>query len=191
MSLYPNGYANPTPPPTMVPSALPEIPLEMEFGNVPTLLNSEFEIAAQMRSVDTDSDVDGPQDDAESGDDACHDDDMSQQRSNILGVTTQLNQRLAFDIKAVIPRLYDIHTNICELATIERTDDVQTLETIMQKVHNQLKIKSQQKVETETYDTRNPETKEVQRVTTPQRKIRPLPPSPEVKQIRKKSRKTF
>ncbi|KAH9954982.1 hypothetical protein BGW80DRAFT_1467332 [Lactifluus volemus] len=191
VSLYPNGYANPMPPPTMVPSALPEVPLEMELGNVPTLLNSEIEIVAQMYSVDMGSDIDGPQDDAEGGGDTCHDDDMSQQSSNIRGVTTQLNQRLAFDIKAIILRLYDIHMNICELATIERTDDIQTLETIMHKVHNQLKIRSQQKVESETYDSLNPETKEVQRVTTPQRKIRPLPPSPEARQIRKKSRKTF
>jgi SWIM zinc finger len=78
VSLYPNGYANPTPPPTMVPSALPEVPLEMELGNVPTLLNSEIEIAAQMYSVDMGSDIDGPQDDAEGGGDTCHDDDMSQ-----------------------------------------------------------------------------------------------------------------
>ncbi|KAH9953135.1 hypothetical protein BGW80DRAFT_1259513 [Lactifluus volemus] len=115
------------------------------IGNVPTLLNSEIEIVAQMYSVDMGSDIDGPQDDAEGGGDTCHDDDMSQQSSNIRGVTTQLNQRLAFDIKAIILRLYDIHMNICELATIERTDDIQTLETIMHKVHNQLKIRSQRK----------------------------------------------
>jgi hypothetical protein len=48
LHIYPNGYTKPIPPPTMVPSAFPEIPPVKEMTDVPTLIDMELENAVHM-----------------------------------------------------------------------------------------------------------------------------------------------
>jgi SWIM zinc finger len=70
LSIYPNGYTQPIPPPTMVPSVLSENPPYKEMTDVPTLIDMELEIVAQMEMND---DTEG----SDPGDNSDRDDDRS------------------------------------------------------------------------------------------------------------------
>jgi hypothetical protein len=52
LSIYPNGYTQLIPSPTMVPSALSKIPPYKEITDVPSLIDMELEIVAQIELND-------------------------------------------------------------------------------------------------------------------------------------------
>ncbi|KAH9960984.1 hypothetical protein BGW80DRAFT_1438809 [Lactifluus volemus] len=176
LSIYPNGYTQPIPPPMMVPSALSEIPPYKEMTDVPTLIDMELEIAAQMEMND---DTKG----SDPGDNSDRNDDRSLYDSNSRAISAQLDQRIDSDMDYVLPKLFSLYK-------------IKDLQTAIHGIQEEINSKSQQRSEDlETHDnTPGSSTSKKRKLdcpSTPPTLTRPLPPSPEERQIRKPSHKTF